>query len=70
MNDIQNGIDILEDLANGDGVAYWEDAEEFFRRYTWELALKDPEFAEPVFCQKWELDIELPPPPPRPDLAP
>lgn len=40
LNALQNGIDVIEDLANGDHGAtgaYWDDAEQFFREAEWEL---------------------------------
>lgn len=54
MDALQNGIDVIEKLANGErggAPAYWEDAEAFFREAEWGLLQ----------------DLELPPPPPMPN---
>lgn len=50
MDALQNGIDIIEAIANGatgGAGAYWEDAEAFFRTAVWDLSQ----------------DLDVPPPP-------
>jgi len=70
LDALQNGIDIIEDLANGEhggAGAYWYDAEQFFREAEWEL-LYDLEVSDRPMPWGLSYDPELPPPPPpRPD---